>query len=47
MSGAVPTARWGLIEDALIRLHADHLLYDRGGNGEFLHAYTVPKRAME
>ena len=35
-------ARWGLGDDALSRLQAGHLLYDRDGDGEFLHAYTAP-----
>jgi 4-hydroxyphenylpyruvate dioxygenase len=33
-------ARFGLAPELLEDLRAHHLLYDRSGNGELLHAYT-------
>jgi 4-hydroxyphenylpyruvate dioxygenase len=35
-------ARWDLDEARLVALRQHSLLYDRDGNGEFLHAYTDP-----
>ncbi|HVZ06420.1 bifunctional sugar phosphate isomerase/epimerase/4-hydroxyphenylpyruvate dioxygenase family protein [Rhodopila sp.] len=35
-------ARWGLDDDRVAVLRQHNLLYDRDGNGEFLHAYTDP-----
>ncbi|MFL5254713.1 MAG: bifunctional sugar phosphate isomerase/epimerase/4-hydroxyphenylpyruvate dioxygenase family protein [Rhodopila sp.] len=35
-------ARWGLDDDRVAELRQHNLLYDRDGNGEFLHAYTDP-----
>jgi len=35
-------ARWGLDDDQIAALRQHNLLYDRDGNGEFLHAYTDP-----
>ena len=35
-------ARWGLDDARISALRQHNLLYDRDGNGEFLHAYTDP-----
>jgi 4-hydroxyphenylpyruvate dioxygenase len=35
-------ARWGLDDARIATLRQHNLLYDRDGNGEFLHAYTDP-----
>ena len=35
-------ARWGLDDARVEELRQHNLLYDRDGNGEFLHAYTDP-----
>jgi 4-hydroxyphenylpyruvate dioxygenase len=35
-------ARWGLDDERIGMLRAHNLLYDRDGDGEFLHAYTDP-----
>jgi len=35
-------AKWGLGDDQVAALRQHNVLYDRDGNGEFLHAYTDP-----
>jgi 4-hydroxyphenylpyruvate dioxygenase len=35
-------AKWGLDDEQIAALRQHNVLYDRDGNGEFLHAYTDP-----
>jgi 4-hydroxyphenylpyruvate dioxygenase len=35
-------ARWGLEDAQIAALQAQNILFDRNGNGDFLHAYTDP-----